>query len=712
MKKNERFFSERDDTGEFNKMAKHLAKSEKPEKMPVIDLKAKEIKIPEIKLKKRANAHAPKQEDAFQTAMLNKTLDRKFSLSELTLTCLALILLVIAWFLPTSGLVRLLTFLVPFLLAGYTYLFEAFQEAFMGIVLGRELIFTLAGLLAFCAGSYAGGAAVMAFVKLSDMALAYVERLQSEKVSELYALRPDRANLVKGSEVSAIRASELGKDDVIEVYAGETVPADGIVVDGTTVLDASALAGGSFSIPVAAGSVAVSGCTNVTAPIRIRVSADQQNSTCSILIRAAENSWMHKSSQERLIQRIISYASPILVIAAIALAIVPSITTGEWRVWFARAAVVLTVSQLYSIVQSVKLAYDCAAAYAAARGILFKGHDAIEALSRSETIVFDKTGTVTEGRYRIKDVFPKGISENQLLFLAGAAELNSRHPIAQALVTASGAYASDIRAVSIEETPGRGVCAFIDGRNVYVGNAALMEEHGIAYDIPSIPGSAIHVSIDNRYVGHIVLDDAVREGAFDALEELRVSGVKTSVLLTGDVHSSARKIASVLNFDLVKAELTPEEKEKAVEYLMTNRNVNTTLAFVGDGICDTDVLRRATVGIALGCLDKADAIEAADIAILGENIHMLPKTYQIVQRASGAAFLSAVVFGAVKLAVLVFGAAGVFGLTLSAALQCALVAFESFSAYRVLNHEENAPKYRIKLGRRKEKNERSNESFI
>ena len=193
-----------------------------------------------------------------------------------------------------------------------------------------------------------------------------------------------------------------------------------------------------------------------------------------------------------------------------------------------RSAVVLTASQLYSIVQSVKLTYDCAAAYAAARGIIFKGHDAIEALSRAETIVFDKTGTVTEGRYRIKDIFPKGVSESQLLFLAGAAELNSRHPIAQALVTASGVYASDIKVVSIEETPGRGVCAFIDGRNVYVGNAALMEEHGISYDIPSVPGSAIHVSIDNRYVGHIILDDAVREGAFDALEELRISGVKFS----------------------------------------------------------------------------------------------------------------------------------------------------------------------------------------
>ena len=693
-------------------MAKHLAKSEKPKKKAVIDLKEREIKIPEGKRKKRANAHAPKQEDTFQTAMLNKTLDRKFSLYELALAFLALLLLVVAWFLPTSGPVRLLTFLVPFLLAGFTYLFEAFQEAFMGIVLGRELIFTLASLLAFCAGSYAGGAAVMVFVKLSDLALAYVERIQSEKVSALYALRAEKANLVKGSDVSVIRASELKAGDVFEVYAGETVPADGVILDGTSVLDASSLVGGSFSIPVAAGSTAVSGSVNITAPVRIRATDDQQNSTCSTLIRAAENSWMHKSSQERLIQRVISYASPILVIAALALAIAPSITTGNWQMWFTRSAVVLTASQLYSIVQSVKLTYDCAAAYAAARGLIFKGHDAIEALSRAETIVFDKTGTVTEGRYRIKDIFPKGVSESQLLFLAGAAELNSRHPIAQALVTASGVYASDIKVVSIEETPGRGVCAFIDGRNVYVGNAALMEEHGISYDNPSVPGSAIHVSIDNRYVGHIILDDAVREGAFDALEELRISGVKTSVLLTGDVHSSARKIASVLNFDLVKAELTPEEKEKAVEYLMTNRNVNTTLAFVGDGICDTEVLRRATVGIALGCLDKPEAMEASDLAILGENIHMLPKAYQIVQRASRAAFRSAVVFGAVKLAVLIFGAAGVFPLTFSALLQCALVAFEAFSAYYVLNYEEGTPKPRIKWRKGRSHNERSDENFI
>ena len=693
-------------------MSKHLAKPEKTKKNPVIDFSAKEIHIPEKKQKKKTKSHVSKAEDTFQTAMLNKTLDRKFSLSELALAIAALVLLVVVNFLPTSGIVRLLSFLVPFLLAGYSYLFEAFQEAFMGIVLGRELILTVASLMAFCAGSYNGGAAVMIFLKLSDMALAYAEMMQAEKVNALYSLRPEKANLVNENTVSVVKAETLKKDQVIELYAGDIVPTDGVVIDGTSVLDASTLVGGSLSFPVAAGSTAISGCVNVTAPIRVRVATEQKDAMYSAVLRAAENSWMHKSSQERLIQKVVSYLTPALVIAAFLLAIVPLISTGDWRTWVARAAVILTVSQLYSVVQSVKLVYDCAAVYASARGIVFKGHDVIEALSRAETLVFDKTGTVTEGKYQVKDVFPKDVSESQLLFLAGAAELSSNHPIARAIVAASGAYASDVKVLDVEETPGRGVCAFIDGRNVYVGNAAMMEEHGVEYDMPTVPGSAIHVAIDGRYIGHIIVDDALRDGAFDAIEELRMSGAKTSVLLTGDVHSSARKIASVLNFDLVKAELSPDEKCKAVEYLMSNRNVNTTLAFVGDGICDTDVLKCATVGIAMGCFDKPDAVEACDIAVLGDDIHQLPKAYQAADRAAGAAFLNTVVCSAVKLLIAIFGAAGVVGLAAAAFLQCAAVMFESINALRILNYEENRQKPRIKWRKGRLNHERSDESFI
>lgn len=693
-------------------MSKHLAKPEKTKKNPVIDFSAKEIHIPEKKQKKKTKSHVSKAEDTFQTPMLNKTLDRKFSLSELALAIAALVLLVVVNFLPTSGIVRLLSFLVPFLLAGYSYLFEAFQEAFMGIVLGRELIVTVASLMAFCAGSYNGGAAVMIFLKLSDMALAYAEMMQAEKVNALYSLRPEKANLVNENTVSVVKAETLKKDQVIELYAGDIVPTDGVVIDGTSVLDASTLVGGSLSFPVAVGSTAISGCVNVTAPIRVRVATEQKDAMYSAVLRAAENSWMHKSSQERLIQKVVSYLTPALVIAAFLLAIVPSISTGDWRTWVARAAVILTVSQLYSVVQSVKLVYDCAAVYASARGIVFKGHDVIEALSRAETLVFDKTGTVTEGKYQVKDVFPKGVSESQLLFLAGAAELSSNHPIARAIVAASGAYASDVKVLDVEETPGRGVCAFIDGRNVYVGNAAMMEEHGVEYDMPTVPGSAIHVAIDGRYIGHIIVDDALRDGAFDAIEELRMSGAKTSVLLTGDVHSSARKIASVLNFDLVKAELSPDEKCKAVEYLMSNRNVNTTLAFVGDGICDTDVLKCATVGIAMGCFDKPDAVEACDIAVLGDDIHQLPKAYQAADRAAGAAFLNTVVCSAVKLLIAIFGAAGVVGLAAAAFLQCAAVMFESINALRILNYEENRQKPRIKWRKGRLNHERSDESFI
>ena len=351
--------------------------------------------------------------------------------------------------------------------------------------------------------------------------------------------------------------------------------------------------------------------------------------------------------------------------------------------------------------QSVKLAFDCAAAHAAALGVIFKGHDAIEAFSRAETLVFDKTGTITEGEFRIKEVFPVGVTEDQLLFLAGAAELHSRHPLAKAIVAASAAAASDIEVLDVEEKPGRGVCAFIDGRNVYVGNAALMDEHGIAYRLPSIPGSAIHVAVDNHYIGHLIVEDSLRSGAFDAIEELRVAGVKTSVLLTGDVHSSARRIASSLNFDMVKAELTPEDKCKSVEYLMTNRNVNTTLGFVGDGVCDADAIRLATVGVAIGCFDKPEAVEAADVAILGGEIRTLPRAYRLAKLSSRAVLVNCLVCLGVKLLVVALGAAGLLGLPVCVVLQSAAVIFETLNALRVLYLEEEQTIRVLKKGRRK-----------
>ena len=620
--------------------------------------------------------------------MLNKTLDRKFSPTDLVLTALALVLLITAYFLPTTGLVRLLSFIVPFLLAGYDYLYEAFQEAFLGIVLGRELIVLIAGLMAFCAGAWFGAASIMICLKLADLALAYLEMLQNENVSALYSLKPEKAHLVNGSEISEIKAADLSVGSEIEVYAGETVPADGVIVDGTSVLDAAPLVGESFSYPAAAGSAAVSGCTNVTAPLRIRVERAQNESVSAMLVRSAETSWMHKSAQERLLQRVLSYLSPALVLLSILLALIPSIATGEWRVYLVRAAILLTVSQAYSVVQCVKLCYDCAAVRAAVAGVVVKGHDVLESLSKAETMVFDKTGTVTEGEYRIKEVFPRGVSEGQLLFLAGAAELHSNHPIARAIVAASGAYASQIDVVDIREIPGRGVSAFIDGRCVYVGNAAMMEEHNVSCDRPAIPGSAIHVAVDGRYLGHIVLEDSLRDSAFDVIEELRVEGVNTSVLLTGDIHSSARRIASSLNFDLVKAELTPKEKCSSVEYLMSNRNVNTSLAFVGDGVCDAEALHLATVGIALGCFDKPEAVDAADAAILNRELRTLPKLYRLSRRTGNAAMQQTAVIGAVKLLVLIFGAAGLCPLALAAVFQMAAVLFGMLNAWRLLGFEE------------------------
>lgn len=664
-------------------MSKHLAQSEKKKNA------SSHLKLPRVPEKKNLppRRRRKKHGSALEGMMLTKTLDKGFNPTDLILDALAFVLLITAYLLPTSGLVRLLSFIVPFLLSGYDYLIETFQEAFMGSVLGREIIITLACLLAFCAGAWFGAAAIAVFLKAADLALAYVESKQNEKISALRALCPDTAKLVGQSKTSLVSVASLGAGSEIEVFAGEVIPADGIVLEGTSVLDASTLVGESLSFPVAPGSAAVSGSTNVNAPLRIRLEREQAASLNGMMLRAAENAWMHRSAQERLLQRVLSYLSPALVLFAVLLAVIPSILTGEWRQYLVRAAILLTVSQTYSVVQGVKLSFDCAAAAAAAAGIVVKGHDVLESLSRAETMVFDKTGTITEGEYRIKEVFPRGVKEGQLLFLAGAAELQSPHPIARAIVAASGAYASEIAVEKIAETPGRGVSAFINGSCVYVGNAAMMEEHDIRCDSPSIPGTAIHVAVDGRYLGHIVLEDAVRDSAFDVIEELRVEGVGTSVLLTGDIHSTARRVASALNFDLVKAELTPAEKCASVEYLMSNRNINTTLAFIGDGVCDDEALRLATVGIALGSYDKPEAVEAADAAILAPELRVLPKLYRLAKRVSRAAMEQTIVCGAVKLLVLIFGAAGLCPLSLAAAIQAAAILIEVFFAFRLLHDD-------------------------
>ena len=458
--------------------------------------------------------------------------------------------------------------------------------------------------------------------------------------------------------------------DIIQVPAGERIPLDGIIVEGVTTVDTSAISGQARPWDVAAGYKVYSGCTNVTAPIRVRVTKSFEQSTAARLVRMSEKAAQFRSSQESFIRKFISVYTPSMLALALVLAVVVPMFNAEWLEMLRRAAIVLICACPSAAVLSVSLAYIKSIGAAAKLGIFVKGEDCIESMAMAETMVFDKTGTITEGRYVITDVFPVNMTERELLTTAASAEVFSRHPIAYALREAVGIRsAKDMKVTQVEEIFGRGVSAIVGDELVYVGNTALLEEHGISCELPSRSGAAIHVAVDGKYCGHILVADRIRSGAFDALESLRVQGIKKMVLLTGDVLSVARPLASKLNFDMLRAELKPEDKLSALAYLMSNKGSKSSVAFVGDGYNDRAHMERVDVGIAMGALGSEAAFMSADVLVMDRDIRKLPKAIGISKLASHISLENIAAGICVNLAAAVLGAAGILSVT-AAVIAC------------------------------------------
>ena len=580
------------------------------------------------------------------------------------------VLLAALSFLPAEGWMKCVAFLIPFVIAGFAILMDAIDKLIDRKYFEAEQITLIAAIAVFALGFYTEAVLLLILFRVVRLLETFVSERCGAALKALPEIKPDTANVETAEGVLNVEPDYVNVGDIIQVPAGERIPLDGIIVEGVTTVDTSAISGQARPWDVAAGYKVYSGCTNVTAPIRVRVTKSFEQSTAARLVRMSEKAAQFRSSQESFIRKFISVYTPSMLALALVLAVVVPMFNAEWLEMLRRAAIVLICACPSAAVISVSLAYIKSIGAAAKLGIFVKGEDCIESMAMAETMVFDKTGTITEGRYVITDVFPVNMTERELLTTAASAEVFSRHPIAYALREAVGIRsAKDMKVTQVEEIPGRGVSAIVGDELVYVGNTALLEEHGISCELPSRSGAAIHVAVDGKYCGHILVADRIRSGAFDALESLRVQGIKKMVLLTGDVLSVARPLASKLNFDMLRAELKPEDKLSALAYLMSNKGSKSSVAFVGDGYNDRALMERVDVGIAMGALGSEAAFMSADVLVMDRDIRKLPKAIGISKLASHISLENIAAGICVNLAAAVLGAAGILSVT-AAVIAC------------------------------------------
>ncbi len=544
------------------------------------------------------------------------------------------VLLIVLHFLPLEGWMVPAAYAVPVILAAIEHIVNAMEEIRAGRFLNDALITVAAALLLFAAALF--NEAVLLLV-LTTLVSHFEKRLSERGDAE-------QARMAEILPRYAVRVTETGTErvdpetvvpgDILQVAAGERIPLDGVVIEGITTIDTAAVSGQRSPWAVNTGYKVYSGCRNLTSDIRIRVSRPYDRSTVKKIVHIAETAPDFDSEQEVLAARFRRYYTPAVALLALVIGVAVPAFRGSWLSWLSRAAVLLILGRTAADAFAIPLIYRRALSLASGMGVFIKGKDCLEAMARTETVIFDKTGTITEGRYAVTDAFPVKMSEKQLLTIAAAAESFSRHPIAAAIREAAGNPDERmVKAVKIKEVPGRGVSAFVGKRQVYVGNAAHLEEHGIRCNIPSRPGTAIHVAVDEHYCGYLLVTDKVRRRAFDALETLRVNGIKKLVLLSGDVISVARPIASRLNFDMLRAELRPEEKVKAVDYLMKNKGQRSAIAFVGEGENSGRIMTGADVGVAMGSLGSDQALISGDVMIMDRDIFKVPKIFGLSRAA-------------------------------------------------------------------------------
>ncbi len=550
-------------------------------------------------------------------------------------------------FVPLVGIWRLSAYLLTYLIIGYDIL----QKAFKGIINGRafdeNFLMVLATLGAFAlaiwtkSGDYVEGIAVMLFYQIGELFQSYAVGKSRKNITSLMDIRPDYANIEIGTDIKKVDPEEVSVGSIIIVQPGEKVPIDGIITDGTSSLNTSALTGESLPRDVRPGDTVISGCINLNGILKIKTTKKFGESTVSRVLELVENASSRKSKSETFISRFAKIYTPAVCAAALLLAIfVPlfriiSGAPANWTDWIYRALTFLVVSCPCALVISIPLSFFAGIGGAGKKGILIKGSNYLEALSKTSCIVFDKTGTLTKGVFEVAGVHHNKLEEAKILEYAAMAECASSHPISKSLQKAYGKPIDRSRVTDIEEISGHGITAKIDGKDIAVGNGKLMDTFNIPYFTCHSVGTIIHVAIDKEYAGHIVISDIVKPESKEAISALKRLGIEKTVMLTGDAKSVADKVAGELSVDEVHSELLPEDKVKKLESLLKAKPKNKALAFVGDGINDAPVLTRADIGIAMGAMGSDAAIEAADVVLMDDNPLNIAKAIKISGKCIG-----------------------------------------------------------------------------
>ncbi len=556
--------------------------------------------------------------------------------------------------------VNVIIFAVPYLLVGYDVLMEAFSGLFRGALLDENFLMAIATVGAFAIGEYTEAVGVMLFYKVGETFEQYAVGKSRRSIAELMNIRPDYANVLVNGEVVVTDPEDVAIGSRILVKPGEKVPLDGVVISGTSFLDTSALTGESVPRSISVGDEILSGWINTEGVLEIRVTKGFGESTVSKILDMVENASNKKSNSENFISRFAAVYTPVVVISALVLAILPPLVIPgqNFSTWIYRALSFLVVSCPCALVISIPLSFFGGIGGASRVGVLVKGSNYLEALAKTETVVFDKTGTLTKGVFRVQQVLPaEGMGENELLKIAALAESYSNHPISKSIRQA--ADEPDLSLVSdAKEIAGHGVEAVIGGHRVLCGNGKLMERENIGYISADSAGTVVYVAVDGKFAGHIVISDELKPDAAKAILALKNSGVKETVMLTGDREKGAKAVAAELGIDRFFAELLPGDKVEKVEELLAKKNEKNSLAFVGDGINDAPVLARADVGIAMGAMGSDAAIEAADIVIMTDEPSKIATAMKIARRTLSICRQNIVFAIGIKVLVLVLTAFG------------------------------------------------------
>lgn len=578
-------------------------------------------------------------------------------------------------------------FLVPYLVLGFEIISDAIIKLLHGELFDEYFLMTVASIGALCIGEYPEAVAVMLFFRIGECFEDYAVDKSRRSIAELMDIRPDYACVEVDGVLQKFDPNTIPLGTVITVTPGERIPLDGVIMDGESSVDTSALTGESMPRTVKKGQQVVSGCVNLSGVLRIRVSSTYKESTVSKMLELVEHSANSKSRREALVTRFAKIYTPVVVALAVLLAVIPSLVDGNWLEWIRRALIFLVISCPCALVISVPLSFFGGIGCASKHGILIKGSTYLEALADTSTVVMDKTGTVTEGSFSVTGVEPIGISGADLITLAAAAECYSNHPIALSLRKACKSLPDRRLVTNVRELAGRGIEANVCGRRVLVGNAALMTSNGITPKVPTEHATIVHVAADGIYGGYIVIDDRIKDGAKQAVSDLYRLGVESTVMLTGDGKRTAQAVGTALGVNNVYSELLPSDKVIAVEELLRQKHTG-TLLFVGDGINDAPVLARSDVGVAMGALGSDAAVEAADVVLMDDNIGKLPLAIEISQHTVGIAKQNIAFSLIVKFAIMLLGALGIAGMWLAVFADVGVLILAVLNATRTLRIDE------------------------